>query len=136
MNTETLNHEARSAFRPTLDRDRPYVLDGEFSEIGAVVRYTYADTGEHVTVPNNWFNRPASVRAAHARSKAERSEQKAHDLTHNPPAGLCREALEGVIDRHYVIAQSYWEEHDRIMAEPGATYHGGDPADAEMHNAA
>ncbi len=136
MTIENQNHRATSVFRLNLDRDRPYVLDGEFSEDSAVIRYIYTDTGERITVTNSWFNRPAGFRAAHARRQAERSEKKAIELTENPPAGLCGDALECVIKRHCLNAERYWKEHDQIMMEPGATYQGGKPIKPEKSWAA
>jgi len=129
MNNETRKERTTSVFRFNLERDRPYMLAEDYAEQNAVIRYIYTDTGERVTVPNTWFNRPASIRAAHAKEMAERSEYKALELTENPPAGLCPEALESVIDRHCLNAERYWAEYDQIMAEPGATYHGGEPVE-------
>jgi hypothetical protein len=136
MSFEQTDHRTGSVFRSSLDRGRPYVLNGEYSESSAVIRYTYTDTGESVAVPNNWANRPANVRAEHARRKAAYCERKALELTENPPEGLCREALECVIDRHYYNAERYWDHCDQIMEEPGATYQGGKIIGPEMGFAA
>lgn len=90
----------KTSFQMKLDRSRPLELVGEYSAESAVVKYRYTDTGDQVSVPNTWNNRPAELLAQAAISKADAAEKRAEALEASPPDGVEPEQVAGLIRYH------------------------------------
>ena len=59
-------------FQQSVDWSRPVELLTEDTKWSGSLVYRHTDNGETVTVPNIWYNQPASVRASTERFNAER----------------------------------------------------------------
>lgn len=100
VNEKSVRQRSPCSFRPSVDRSRPHELVSEYNPESAVLTYRYTDSGERVTVPHTWLNKPLDLHRQEAEQRAHAADQRAAVLEESPPQGIVPEAVSAIIAYH------------------------------------
>lgn len=99
-------------FQQSVDWSRPVELLTENTKWSGSLVYRHTDNGETVTVPNIWYNQPASMRAQAERWGAEREIEQAVRIERDPT--YYHELKMGKNERHHAKAKEMLDRAERF----------------------
>jgi hypothetical protein len=104
----------KPGFQQTLDRTRPHELLAHAPAFDSTLQYQYLDTGETVTVPNVWYNQPATLRVMATLHQAEVCDRHAKGLELAPVKSLTPAANQKLIEQYRQRAQALRDTVEKL----------------------